>query len=63
MMARQAQKVSNLPGWPPISTLVLVSVLRALVCVFPNKDQLRSEVADDGGIWRIEATGERATDP
>ena len=34
------------------------------VCVFPNKDQLRSEAADVGGIWRMmEATGERASDP
>jgi hypothetical protein len=31
--------------------------------VFPNKDQLRSEEADVGGIWRMEATGERASDP
>ena len=44
------------------STLVLVSLLRALVCVFPNKDQLHSEVADVGGIWRMmEATGKRAS--
>ena len=63
MMARQAQKVSNLPGWQPISTLVLVSLLRALVCVFPNKDQLRSEATDVGGIWRMmAATGERASE-
>jgi hypothetical protein len=34
------------------------------VRVFPNKDQLRSEVADVSGIWRmIEAIGERASDP
>ena len=32
--------------------------------MFPNKDQLRSEAADVGGIWRMmEATGERASDP
>jgi hypothetical protein len=32
------------------STLVFVSLLRALMCVFPNKDQLQSEAADVGGI-------------
>ena len=46
------------------STLVLVSLLHAMVCVFPNKDQLCSEAADVGGIWMVmEATGERASDP
>jgi hypothetical protein len=40
------------------STLVLVSLLRALVCVFPNKDP---EAADVDGIWRMmKATGEKA---
>jgi hypothetical protein len=46
------------------STLVLVSFLHALVGAFPNKDQLRSEAVDVGGIWRMmEATGDRASDP
>ncbi|MEX5606378.1 hypothetical protein, partial [Pseudomonas syringae] len=47
-----------------VSTLVLVRLLRNLVCVFPNKDQLRSEAADVGGILRMmEATEERLSDP
>ena len=46
-----------------LSTLVLVSLLRALVCLFANKDQLRSELADDG-FWRMmEATVEKSSDP
>ncbi|XP_055745728.1 leucine-rich repeat-containing protein 59-like isoform X3 [Salvelinus fontinalis] len=64
-MARcQAQKPNICPDGHQFSTLVLFSLLRALVCVFPNKDQLRTEAADVGGIWRMmEATGERASDP
>lgn len=46
------------------STRSFVSLLRTFVCVFPNSDQLRSAVADVGGIWRrMEATGARASDP
>ena len=66
-MARcQAQKASNLPGWPPIFQPLYWSA--CFVCfgvyVFPNKDQLLSEAADVSGIWRMkEATGERASDP
>ena len=46
------------------STLALVSLLRAFVCVFPNKNRFSSEAADNGGIWRMmKATGERASDP
>ena len=46
------------------STLALVSLLQTFVSVCPNLDQLRSEAADGGGIWRMmEATGARASDP
>ena len=46
------------------SVIVLGSLLRALVGVFPHKDQLCADAADVGGIWRMmEATGERASDP
>ena len=55
----QAQKASNLPGF--FNPCIGQPAVCFAVCVFLNKDQLRSDV---GGIWRMmEATGERASDP
>ena len=44
-------------------TLSFVSLLRFLVCVFPNNDQLCSDAAEVNGIWSItDATGDTASE-